>query len=41
VELVVRQMQDDSFRMGVCGQRFAAARVSFYTAWIHQTIAGH
>lgn len=41
VEHVVRQMQDGSFRMGVCGQRFAAARVAFYAAWIDQTIAGH
>lgn len=41
VEHIVRQMQDGSFRMGVCGQRFAAARVSFYAAWIDQTIAGH
>jgi hypothetical protein len=41
VEHLVRQMQDGSFRMGVCGQRFAAARVSFYAGWIDQTIAGH
>lgn len=41
VEHIVRQMQDGSFRMGVCGQRFAAARVSFYSMWIDQTIAGH
>ncbi|WP_233841777.1 trypsin-like serine protease [Dyella sp. 2HG41-7] len=41
VERIVRQMQDGSFRMGVCGQRFAAARVSFYAAWIDQTVAGH
>ncbi|GGA29558.1 S1 family peptidase [Dyella nitratireducens] len=41
VEHIVRQMQDGSFRMGVCGQRFAAARVSFYAVWIDQTIAGH
>lgn len=40
VERIVRQTQDGSFRMGVCGQRFAAARVSFYAAWIDQTIAG-
>lgn len=39
VEKVVRQMQDGSFKMGVCGQRFAAARVSFYAAWIDQTMA--
>jgi hypothetical protein len=41
VEHIVRQMQDGSFRMGVCGQRFAAARVSFYAVWIDQTIAAH
>jgi secreted trypsin-like serine protease len=41
VELAVRQMQNNSFRMGVCGQRFAAARLSFYSAWIQKTIAGH
>ncbi|MEW9573568.1 trypsin-like serine protease [Rhodanobacter sp. Si-c] len=41
VQQIVRQMQDGSFRMGVCGQHFAAARVSFYAAWIDQTIAGH
>ena len=40
-EHIVRQMQDGSFRMGVCGQRFAAARVSFYAAWIDQTIGVH
>jgi len=38
---IVRQMQDGSFRMGVCGQRFAAARVSFYAAWIGHTISEH
>jgi hypothetical protein len=37
----VQQMQDGSFRMGVCGQRFAAARVSFYAGWIDKTMAGH
>ncbi|HWV00003.1 MAG TPA: trypsin-like serine protease [Devosia sp.] len=40
VKHLVEQMQDGSFRLGVCGQRFAAARVSFYAAWIDQTIAG-
>jgi len=37
----VQQMQDGSFRMGVCGQRFAAARVSFYAPWIDQAMARH
>lgn len=41
VKHLVQQMQDGSFRMGVCGQRFAAARVSFYAGWIDKTIAGH
>ncbi|MFK2875798.1 S1 family peptidase [Rhodanobacter hydrolyticus] len=41
VERVVRQMQDGSFRMGVCGQRFAAARVGFYAGWIDQTMTAH
>lgn len=41
VQQIVRRMQDGSFRMGVCGQRFAAARVGFYAVWIDQTMAGH
>lgn len=36
-----KQLQDGTFRMGVCGQRFAAARVGFYAAWIDRTMAGH
>lgn len=40
VKRVVQQMQDGSFRMGVCGQRFAAARVGFYAAWIDRTMTG-
>ncbi|WP_206244093.1 S1 family peptidase [Novosphingobium terrae] len=40
VKHMATQMRDGSFRMGVCGQRFAAARVGFYTAWIERTIAG-
>jgi hypothetical protein len=41
VQHIQQQVQDGSFRMGVCGQRFAAARVSFYTSWIDQIITGH
>lgn len=41
VKRIVQKMQDGSLRMGVCGQRFAAARVSFYADWIERTIAGH
>lgn len=41
VKHLVQQTQDGSFRMGVCGQRFAAARVSFYAEWIDQTMGGH
>lgn len=41
VRHIVRQMQDGSFRMGVCGQRFAAARTGFYAAWIDRIMAGH
>lgn len=41
VKHIVQHMQDGSFRMGVCGQRFAAARVDFYKAWIDRTMAGH
>ncbi|WP_296947083.1 trypsin-like serine protease [uncultured Massilia sp.] len=40
VRQVVQQLQDDTFRMGVCGQRFAAARVGFYAEWIDRTMAG-
>lgn len=38
---VVQQMRDGSFRMGMCGQLFAAARVSFYVPWIERTMARH
>jgi hypothetical protein len=37
---IVPQMQDGSFRMGLCGQTFAATRVAFYKAWLDRTIAG-
>lgn len=37
---IVRQMQDGTFRMGLCGQTFAATRLAFYKAWIDRTIAG-
>lgn len=40
VKHIVQQMQDDSLRMGVCGQRFAAAPVGFYADWIERTIGG-
>jgi hypothetical protein len=40
VKRLAGQMQDGSFRMGLCGQSFAAARVSFYAPWIDRTIAG-
>jgi hypothetical protein len=37
---IARQMQDGSFRMGRCGQTFAATRVAFYKAWLDRTMAG-
>jgi len=40
VKHIVQQMQDGSLLMGVCGQRFAAARVGFYAEWIARTIGG-
>ena len=36
---IVRQMQNGSFRMGMCGQTFAATRVAFYKAWLDRTMA--
>lgn len=41
VRRVVQQTQDGSLRMGVCGQRFAAARVGFYAPWIDRTMSGN
>ncbi len=41
VRHIQQQTKDGSFRMGMCGQRFAAARVSFYASWIDQVMAGH
>lgn len=40
VKHLAGQMQDGSFRLGLCGQSFAAARLSFYAPWIDRTIAG-
>jgi len=37
---IVRRMQDGSFRMGKCGQSFAAARLGFYKTWLDRTVAG-
>lgn len=41
VKDIVQQTQDGTFRMGICKQRFAAARVGFYAEWIDQTMARH
>lgn len=40
VKHLAGQMRNGSFRMGQCGQSFAAASVSFYAPWIDRTIAG-